>query len=182
VPGYIVIESNEVGPDASTIIPPHIPVPLNPFQTATNAEPEASTELAPFNDSTGAYGIDVEEHNTAAVPFFTAPHGFTFNDEAPIPEPANQAVEAPGQLQLTIFDLAARAQQRSMQPVEGYVEDQQGAYVAEEDGLAIHPQEENTLNPSQKKTKRGGNREARRKRRAARLPAEIPEAGPSGLN
>ncbi|KAG8927059.1 hypothetical protein FRC01_008059, partial [Tulasnella sp. 417] len=189
VPGHIVIESNEVDPDATPIIPPAIPVPVTPFQIATNAEPEVSTELDPFNDSTGAYGIDAEEHNTAPIPVVTAPPGFTFNDSAPIPGPVNQAVVAPSQLQLTISNLATRAEQRyqalagaGMQSMEADVEDQQGAYVAEEDGSAIHPQEENTLNPNQKKTKRGGNREARRKRRNARVPQEIPEAGPSGQN
>ncbi|KAG8895083.1 hypothetical protein FRC01_012579 [Tulasnella sp. 417] len=108
--------------------------------------------------STYSYGIDTEEYN------------------ASVPRPAS----APPRL-ASSYELQTRADIR-MQSVEGHVEDQPRASGTGEDGSAAHAQAENESQAGNKRTKRGGAREARRKRLLASKAVESPEAGPSGSN
>ncbi|KAG8916980.1 hypothetical protein FRC01_002743 [Tulasnella sp. 417] len=186
-PGDNVTESDEE--EVAAIIPRPTHVPVTPVQPVPNTELEASLELAPFKDSTEAREVDAQEYTTSATPAVSPPPRFNSNPEAPILDPSGQAVAASGQLLPALYNLATRAEQRSrpwasawMQSTsaESHVEDRPPASATEEDGSAAHAQAENASQTGQKRTKRGGNREARRKPRLATKAVEGPEAGPSG--
>ncbi|KAG8894554.1 hypothetical protein FRC01_012894, partial [Tulasnella sp. 417] len=193
IPGDIVNRLNqEEGLDVTAIVPRTAPTPATPAQIAPAAAPDTSAAPTSFANSSLAYGIDTEENNTSATTVVSAPLHFTSDPEAPIIGPIDQEGAANNQLLPLLRDLATRGDQHpqppadvDMEAAEGHLENQPGpdAYAAEE-GSAIHAEEQNGLPQGQRKTKRGGKREVRKKRLAAQKARELegPEAGPSGAN
>ncbi|KAG8921156.1 hypothetical protein FRC01_000385 [Tulasnella sp. 417] len=165
----------------------------SPYHEAQMSEPADQTV-------TGTYGIDTEDYNTlvprpaSAPPRLPPTHEASPADQAvtgsygidpeesntPVPRPAS----APPRL-ASSHEAGQRLQTRAdvrMKSVEGHVKDQLRASETGEDGSAGHAQAENVPRTGNKRTKRGGTSEARRKRRLATKAVESPEAGPSGSN
>ncbi|KAG8894929.1 hypothetical protein FRC01_012666, partial [Tulasnella sp. 417] len=191
IPGDIVNGLNkEEGLDATAMVPRTTPTPATAAQVASATAPHTSMAPTSSANSTLTYGIDTEEDNTSATTVGSAPLHFTSDPEAPIIGPTNQEAAARNQLLPVPRDLATRADQRhrpsadvDMEAAEGHLENQPGPDAAEE-GSAIHAEEQNGLPQGQRKTKRGGKREVRKKRLAAQKARELegPEAGPSAAN